>query len=271
MAMSCSKCGRATEKPRKVDVPQGVALCGECYAEYTWQCDSCGRAIALPDIEGGEVGHSLLSGVCCCESCSWENTAFCQECGAEDLIREMTANDSGLFCERCSKGDGPSHDHASPLLTRDNWQQVVLEVINEFPEDLRPLLGYEVTSDTAMTIKVACEPILDEEGESCISEVRVTYWSSAREQGWPKEHDSLYGPGGAFEERADWAVISVEGDAEGVSEGIYPDRGSVAMFKQMIQVSLLEQMHSGGGDSIVFKDGKDRFVREDGPRFLPWQ
>ena len=71
--------------------------------------------------------------------------------------------------------------------------------------------------------------------------------------------------------KADWPVVSIAGEAEGMTTGVYVGRGSVASRKGKVQIAILEEMWSGGGASMISKDQKGRFIRDDGTRILDWQ
>ena len=90
-----------------------------------------------------------------------------------------------------------------PLLTRENWKEAVLKAITELPRDLQASTGHSTQSDNVMIITVAGEHLPSNEDdivESSISRIRVSYWNSLRERGWPSEFHNLYGPGGIQEE-----------------------------------------------------------------------
>ncbi len=56
-----------------------------------------------------------------------------------------------------------------------------------------------------------------------------------------------------------------------MEEGLFPGRAKVDDLKKTVQVAILEEMFQGGGISLVSKDSKDRFVRDDGTPILKWQ
>jgi hypothetical protein len=75
---------------REIDQPAAMLLCNTCLEEYVWKCDSCGRQIALPDIEGGEVpGCTPLEFETWCQACCDEECAWCDECGKDDLVKDQ--------------------------------------------------------------------------------------------------------------------------------------------------------------------------------------
>lgn len=45
----------------------------------------------------------------------------------------------------------------------------------------------------------------------------------------------------------------------------------IALLQGSIQVAVLNELFEGGGFSMVMKDGKGRFYREDGSPILDWQ
>ena len=70
------------------------------------------------------------------------------------------------------------------LLTRGNWQEAVVEAIQELPDDLQSSVGHARTSEYSMKVIVAGHPMSGDQ-ESHVSTVKIVYWKSVREQGWP--------------------------------------------------------------------------------------
>jgi hypothetical protein len=89
----------------------------------------------------------------------------------------------------------------SEVLSADNWQQAVLEAIGELPDDIRESVGHSQPDAQSMVVSVAGEPIWPEDGESWVSRVKLKYWSTLRERGWPHQHEELYQPGGRSAEQ----------------------------------------------------------------------
>jgi hypothetical protein len=157
------------------------------------------------------------------------------------------------------------------VLSADNWQPAVLEAIEELPDDIRDSVGHSQPDAQSMVVSVAGEPIEPGDGESWVSRVELKYWNTLRERGWPQEHDELYQPGGRFAEQVGWPVISIFGEATNMEDGLFPGRATVGDLKKAVQVAILEEMFQGGGMSLVSKDSKDRFIRDDGTPVLKWQ
>jgi hypothetical protein len=66
--------------------------------------------------------------------------------------------------------------------------------------------------------------------------------------------------------------ISIKpGGAPGPITGVVPGNAAVAIPKGMIQEAILEELFAGGGQSMVFKDDKGRFIRANGTYILDWQ
>ena len=158
----------------------------------------------------------------------------------------------------------------SPVVTRENWKDVVLEAIRDLPEDLQVSIGHSFASDDVMVVTIAAEPMKSHQ-EACMCRVKIHSWNTVREQGRPPEYDGLYAPGGVEVAQTDWPVISVEGESSGYEQGFYVGRSPAVYLKGEVQVAILEEMHSGGGVSMINKDDKGRFVRKDGTRVLDWQ
>jgi hypothetical protein len=151
------------------------------------------------------------------------------------------------------------------LLDKHNWQKELIAAVDEFPEDLRMLIGYFVTSPESATITVAVEPTdRDHDGE--IRRVEVRYWNSLREQKFPPEQEALYAPGGLCAEQADWPVVSIERETGGVRHGPFPGRASLALFRFLIQDAILEELYKG---SIIYKRVDGTFLRENGSVIFP--
>src|SRR5579862_9781538 len=69
----------------------------------------------------------------------------------------------------------------STLITRDNWQEAVVRVVANLPEDIQGSVGHAATSPRIMHVRVAVEPIGgDLEAEVCQIELRL--WDTMREQ-----------------------------------------------------------------------------------------
>jgi len=160
------------------------------------------------------------------------------------------------------------------LLTRENWKKGTLQAIDELPEELQASIGSASKSDDAMTVTVQVTPIPANDGRQSqprVTKIEVIYWRSMRDQGWPPVDDARYGPGGTHEEQADWPIISIERVPEGIRKGLHPGRAYLTSFKGELQLTILEKMHTEGGESMVFKDANGRFTRKDGSRILDWQ
>lgn len=277
MKPTCQICGGHVDYPKHVDVPKGARLCGDCYQEYVWTCGSCGRQIALPDVEGGELeGHTPLEFEHWCQECCDEKIAVCEECRSEELIEDMTSTDE-LLCEQCAAGHGPSVAEDSPVLTKENWKDAVLAAVAELPNDIQQSVGYNVADDCVM-IRVACEPIDDEDRESFVTEVKVRWWNTRREE---LESYIRESPGLGLEKllevesegpTIELPSISIEpGEATGPTSGLAPGNARIAMMKRLIQEAILNELYEGGGQSMVSKDRKGRFIREDETYILDWQ
>ncbi len=89
------------------------------------------------------------------------------------------------------------------ILTAANWRDAVAAALEELPEDIKTSVGYSHPGEKEMQLTIAGHPLDDENGESYVSSVKIRWWNTVREQGWPPQHASLYGPGGMFEERAE--------------------------------------------------------------------
>jgi hypothetical protein len=160
------------------------------------------------------------------------------------------------------------------LLTKANWKNAILQAIDELPEELQASIGSASKSDDAMTVTVAVKPIPtnnERQSKPRVTKVEVIYWRSMRDLGWPPVDNARYGPGGTHEEQADWPIISIERVPEGIRKGLHPGHAYVTSFRGELQLTILEKMYSGGGESMVFKDANGRFVRKDGSKILDWQ
>ena len=159
------------------------------------------------------------------------------------------------------------------LLSVDNWRGAVAEAIDELPEDVRGSVGYRDEGKVCI-VRVAREPIEPEDGEASLSDVKVTYWDTLKEELDVAVEES---PGCGLEEYRDllrdkwgWPVISIAGESVNALPGVYPGRATAADLKHEVQLAILEEL-SGGGVGIVCKDDEGRFVREDGSPILAWQ
>lgn len=158
----------------------------------------------------------------------------------------------------------------SEILSSHNWQRAAIEAIADLPEDIRSSVGHSPPTTKSVVVSVSVEPY-EADQETHVARVEVTWWDSMRDRGWPREFDSIYGPGGIQEEQAEWPVITVFGESSGFEQGIFPGRAPVARLQDEIQRAILEEMWGGGGISMIAKDSEDRFVREDGSPILLWQ
>jgi hypothetical protein len=155
------------------------------------------------------------------------------------------------------------------ILSQSNWQRATIDAIEELPSDIRESIGYYPPTPRMVVVTISVEPI--DEGETHVAKVEVTWWDSMRDRGWPRELDATYGPGGIHEEQADWATIIVRGESTAHEQGFYPRRATIRSLKGEVQLMVLEEMWGGGGISMIPKDSKDRFIRDDGSPILPWQ
>jgi len=160
----------------------------------------------------------------------------------------------------------------SELLSEKNWQRAVIEAIEELPNDIRESVGYSPPTARTMDVTVSVEPIdLDDERESHVARIEITWWWTMREKGWPAEFEDIYGLGGIKEEQADWPIITLHSPASNCEYGQFPGRADVASLKGEVQLAILEEMWCGGGLSLVTKDKQGRFKRFDGSPILEWQ
>ena len=164
-------------------------------------------------------------------------------------------------------------------LTKDNWREACLEAIAELPDDITASVGHYQPSDDCLVIRVACEPWEDDESETHVNEIKVRWWDTYRKELEARIRES---PGRGFEEDLDFQsqragidlpTISIKpGGASGPTTGLYAGRegACVAEMKGEIQVAILNELFEGEGQSMVFKNRKGRFVREDGTHILDW-
>jgi hypothetical protein len=271
----CQRCGDTVQTAREVDVPDGVVLCDGCYEQFVWTCDSCGRHIALPNIEGGEIEGDFptLGPLHWCQLCFDEKTAQCDQCGDVRLVKDMAATEDTLYCERCAEGRGLSPTEEATVLGKGNWKEAVLDAIEELPEHLQASIGYSFKFENVVTVTLAGERFLPvvAQNESWVSEVVVTCWNSLRDQGQLREFDSIGRPSGGSEKQAEWLVLSIGGEAESLSNRSYPGHESVTSFKRKVQVAILDELWSRSGASMISKDEEGRFLRNDGTHILDWQ
>lgn len=157
------------------------------------------------------------------------------------------------------------------ILSFENWRNAIAGAIEELPEDIKASVGFAHLGEKAMRLTVAGHAFADDDDESYVSRIEVRWWDSLREEGWPTEFDSLFGPGGTMEDRADWPVISISGESRSYDDGVHPGHSTLRDLKRAIQVALLDEMHGGGGGSLISKDEAGRFCRDDGALILDWQ
>jgi hypothetical protein len=170
---------------------------------------------------------------------------------------------------------------AREALTADNWRRATLEAVEGLPEDVRGSVGHEQTAGNVLTIRVAVEPI--EAGtEAEICRVRVTWWGTLeaayeaataedRAAGYDGENYQLDVYRKMRPEALREPSVAVAGDSSGFIDYLVPGRASVGDLRRNVQAAILEEMFSGGGISMVSKDRRGRFVREDGTPILRWQ
>lgn len=260
-----------------LDVPEGVVLCECCHDDLVWWCDRCGRQIASPDVDGGQLmGFTPIENEDWCEQCREETIATCTRCRREDLIEDMEATNDSLLCDTCVSGHTPEED-ISPLLTIDNWQKAAMDSLQELPGDFRESVGYSTHSfypGESIEVMVACEAKPGFGGrESLVDRIEITYWNSTQERNahiegdnWETHHLS--------ENQLQTPIVVVDGCMVDSSFCFYVEKiCTVNMLKNWIQVAILESMFSfsAEGMSSVGKDKKGRFIRNDGTRILEWQ
>jgi hypothetical protein len=161
------------------------------------------------------------------------------------------------------------------LLTKDNWRSVALAAVEMLPEDIKVHVGHSTLPD-ALHLLVAGNPVAgDDDGEASITRVTVKWWDKlADDTEYVASAElyapELYGPDGILREQLAWPVLSIESDS-GCDEprSLFPGRCPAAALESEVRNAVLEALHSGGGWSVVLKDDKGRFVREDGSRIVP--
>ncbi len=157
------------------------------------------------------------------------------------------------------------------VLSSTNWRNAIVAAIEGLPEDIKASVGYSHLSEDTMRVTVAGHPFDDDDGESFVGTIDVRWWNTLREQGWPSEQDSIYGCGGTLEERAGWPIVSIGRKSGSCDEGIHPGRAALNDLERAVQLAILEEMHEGGGGSLISVDAHGRFCRDDGQLILDWQ
>lgn len=279
-ATTCENCGKGTNEPQSVDLPLGMILCENCFEDHVWECDSCSKKIAASEVEGGEdPGIAPLRYDSWCQKCCNEKVAQCDECQNSDLVEDMTQRDGQLLCEYCAGENGSASDgDNSQVLTKENWKDAVAMAIAELPENIQSSVGEYVKSDDCVVIRVCCEPLPNEDGETQLNNIEVRWWNTQREQ---RQSSISNQPEGGFEGIIepftamgviDIPTITVTSDGASASVSVpYPGRGTVEGMKQSIQEAILNELYEGGGMSMVSQDRKGRFTYDDGTIILEWQ
>lgn len=107
MSTTCPICDETAVNPKKVDVPQELEVCQDCFDVDYWTCDSCHRGIAFPEVEGGESpGSSPKDDEMWCEECRDERLAKCDVCGSDELTEGLTQDKDERLCEICARRYG---------------------------------------------------------------------------------------------------------------------------------------------------------------------
>jgi hypothetical protein len=164
------------------------------------------------------------------------------------------------------------------LLQQDNWKLACQQAIDELPADIGSSVGFK-DAGAEVIIKVACEPVFPQDRETFISEVKVKWWNTVREE---IEHfkdsqegdiiDYLFDEILKMQEQegsADLPVIAVSGDAyTSTPLGFLPSKHTVEELIRNVQTNILEAMFSDGGESMLTKDAEGRFCRDDGRRIV---
>lgn len=253
MSKECKNCGERVTHQQRIDDPSGLILCEECYDSFVWICENCGRAFADSAIGGEEMPGSppLLDAVWCMRCCE-QNVAQCEECGDDTLETDMVASESGMLCERCASGYGPSNYDDSPTLSKDNWINSVIQAIAEFPDDLQSSIGHSMPSNDVTIVRIAGEPIyydLEDVSETSITTVTIRYTHSMGES----------------------SAISIESKTDGRCRWLRPGESKVAELMQAIQLAILYEMWTGGAVSLISRNRKGHYVHEDGTKIFGWQ
>ncbi len=166
------------------------------------------------------------------------------------------------------------------VLTEGNWRDAVLAAIRELPGDIRSSVGWYQPTDHLIVIRVACEPLPGEDTEAHVTEVKVQWWNTRREElealmseaPYLDIEETLKFEAGRRNSVIDQPSISVSpGEAGGAIESPVPGRAVVGLLKGVVQEKILEELFAGGGQSLVSKDKKGQFIRADGTYILEWQ
>lgn len=152
-------------------------------------------------------------------------------------------------------------------LRGDNWKLAVTQAIDEFPQDLRQSIGYRDVSAEQMQVIVAAEPV--DEGESELCRIDLQYYPTLTARGWPSEHDELYKPGGSLAHQVDLPIVNVLMPSQAMEQSLFLGHATVGDLKHMIQEAVLNEMFEGGGFSMITKDHKGRYIRDDGSLIFP--
>jgi hypothetical protein len=179
------------------------------------------------------------------------------------------------------------------IITRETWQQAVADVTEDLPEDVQASVGYRSRSPEFMLVTVAVEPF-EADHEAEVRELELRWWRTMREQmdalieeeareleprrqGRDVPADEmacarlLPGCYPTSDPRWQLPVLEISGGCENLVESVVPGRATVGTLREVLQRVVLEEMWGGGGVSMVSKDHKGRFIREDGSHILAWQ
>jgi hypothetical protein len=159
----------------------------------------------------------------------------------------------------------------SGIVTKKNWQGAAAEALRGLPTEVQASLELRKIDDRTCVIGPARKGGDEETDHETLSWVEVRFWHSLGEYGWPPEQASLYQPGGAFADRVSWPLISIGGEGGGAEGALFVGRGTTADLEKHLQLAILEEIIKRPGQSKIKRDGKGRYVKQDGTPVLDWQ
>lgn len=99
-----------------------------------------------------------------------------------------------------------------------DWQQAVGMAVQ-----LLPGATIQWDSEDEAVVSIVVEP---EAGPCELRVVRVRFFSTLQDHGWPNELEHMFGPGGSFEHMTDRAIVAICGDRQPNEQLVLADQTS---------------------------------------------
>lgn len=157
-----------------------------------------------------------------------------------------------------------------PVVTRENWRPAAKQAIDELPADIQASIGIERDDEDHVIFSIACAAISDGDSDTDIQYVDVRLRPSggilpppnSADEKWHKFEANAEGAELEMAFMAKWLCVSIDHGPDGLTNGVYLNRGSVQSLKNYVKEAVLETMWNG---ELIDKRGS-RYFREDGTR-----